>query len=152
MLKAYPVTDPIKAGKQVQGLIDGGSSGLFTAPIDLETGYICVVDIRSGDLIHVETSTGVIWSRATSLNVSRQSDKARSGFETIKNELIQDGFDFTIRYHSNKYTIFASKPEWSSISTWRNGIALMPVGDGDSLSEAYQNLRSFLEDFIPGQV
>jgi hypothetical protein len=72
--------------------------------------------------------------------------------ETITSELIRDGFEFTIRYQDGEYTIFASKPEWSSIPTWRSGNAIMPVGNGDSLSEAYLSLRNFLKDFVPGQV
>ncbi len=66
MLKTYPVTDPIKAGEQVHGLIDGGPARLFfTAPIDLKPGYMCVVDTHSKNLMHIETSTGVIWSSVT---------------------------------------------------------------------------------------
>lgn len=153
MIKSYPVTNPIKAGEQVHGLIDGGPARLFfAAPIDLKPGYMCAVDIHSKDLIRVETSTGVIWSSVTHEDCLTKSEKARSKFETIKNELLQDGFDFTVRCCSNKYTIFVSRPEWSSIPTWRNGIAIMPVGEGETLSEAYQNLRWFLEDFVPGQV
>lgn len=61
--KTYPVSTRVKKGHRAQGFDDKGYSYpvIFIAPIDMEIGDRCEVDIDNGYLFAVERERKVIW-------------------------------------------------------------------------------------------
>ncbi len=56
--------DGITSGIRVQGFNEKGEEEhlIFIAPIDLETGDRCVVDISDGYLFRIERNGEIVWS------------------------------------------------------------------------------------------
>lgn len=63
-VKTYPVFEGITSGDRAQGVNQKGEDVylMFIAPIDLEVGDQCVVDISDGYLFRIERNGEIVWS------------------------------------------------------------------------------------------